>query len=96
MSRHGFTAQHEASTEWAAARNIARALTTWQILDMNLIANQGFMRVTSQRPKGLTGKLLDWRVCIHKNSEFGWVLVKGPRWDAVVKARNELAALENA
>lgn len=42
-------------------RDIAKKLTRWHLLDLNLIHVQGFMRVAGT-PRGKTGELIDWGV----------------------------------
>ena len=39
---------------------IARKLTAWHMLDLNLVYKQGFMRVGGTMPRGKTGELIAW------------------------------------
>ena len=43
-------------------RAIAAKITSWHLLDLNLVHKQGFMRVGSTFPCGKTGELIRWGV----------------------------------
>lgn len=86
-----FATLHDLYREATAARNIARALNHHDVMDMTLVARAGCMRVTSTPPAGRTGTLIRWKVLDHVQHLEQWVLIKGPRFDAVCKASQDIA-----
>jgi hypothetical protein len=62
------------------AAEIASRLTTWHMLDMGLVFEQGFMRVAAIPPRGKTGELVAWGVLQGKFGAEGPVLVPTPRF----------------
>lgn len=47
--------------ETTRVHEIAKKLSRWHMLDLNLVHEQGFMRV-GDWPAGKTGELIDWGV----------------------------------
>lgn len=86
-----FAHLHDPSRERTAARNIARALGHWMVMDMTLVARQGAMRVTSRHPAGQTGQLIAWGVLEHVQRGDEFFLIKGHRFDAVCEASRDIA-----
>ena len=77
------------------ALQIARQLGTWQRLDIALIDRQGSMAVTSKRPRGRTGELIDLGVVrwAKSHDEYGrpsWALIPGRTFGAVRQAITDL------
>lgn len=90
-----FAHLHDPSRDRTAARNIARALGHWMVMDMTLVARQGFMRVTSKHPAGQTGQLVVWGVLEHVQCDDEFFLVKGHRFDAVCEASQDIAKTQS-
>lgn len=85
-----FAQLHDASREYTAARNIARALNHWHVMDMTLVERQGHIRVGKIEPRGQTGRLIDWGVLKPAYVAEEYRLVKGPRFDAVCRASRDI------
>ena len=62
------------------ASEIASRLTTWHMLDLGLVFDQGFMRVAAIPPSGKTGELVEWGILKGKLGENGPVLVPTKRF----------------
>lgn len=90
-----FAQIHEPYREATAARNIARSLSHWHVMDMTLVARKGSMRVGAIRPAGATGQLIHWHVLDFVERPDGFALVKGPRFEAVCKASKEIAQAQD-
>lgn len=74
------------------ASEIASRLTTWHMLDMGLVFEQGFMRVAAIPPRGKTGELVAWGVLQGKFSEGGPILVPTNRFLHVYRIARQRAS----